>query len=302
MLHTILTLAYDAGSSTWNRPLPHAYAIRRTAGVEETHFVDEGAPYVFVRGKAEAIAFTPLWMTTLNDKDRKRADRQFKQRSKRFDGREYFVLGALRSDVPLRAGVRLGSAEVKKLREDREAYKVLERKWKQASRKKREEMGPLPEKPPEPDKYEEMTTKLVDEIGLWREKTVEPGEWVVVYWYGFIGLANKALIMPPDAIIEIENPRKAIDRERKPENVGSKLTVDPEKNRISLRFTVEEQPVDERKRQEPQREANSDLWALAEVLPNGWVGREPSDYSWIFDLSLPVAEGALARHKWNEDK
>lgn len=302
MLHTILTLSYDAGSSTWNRPLPHAYATRRTGGVEETHFVDGGSPYVFVRGKAAAIAFTPLWMTTLNDKDRKRVDRQFKTKSKRFDGREYFILGALRSDVPLRAGVRLSPAEAKKLRADREAFKILERKWKQLPRKKREAMGPLPEKPPEPDEFEKMTEKMEDEIGLWREKTLEPGEWVVVYWYGFIGLANKALLMPPDAIIAIENPRKALRRERKPENRATVVTADAEKNLVHLRFTVEEQPSDIKKRQEPQREAQSDLWALDEVLPNGWVGRKPSDYSWIFDLSLPVAEGALARHKWNEDK
>jgi hypothetical protein len=298
MLHSILRLSYDAGNAAWGSPLPHAYARKFIRGIEEVQFAKSGAPYIHAVKAAKAIAFAPLWMTDLTAAERTKSDGQWRNAGKMLSGRRYYLLGAFRSDVPLRVGRRLNPQAAAELLRDRKAYADAYRAWKQASKKKRENMK-LPPKPPEPDRYELATQKQQKQVGMWREDTLPPGEWLVVYWYGHIGLANKALIMPPDAIIVVDKPRKNITRKREPAQ-PPQLRFDFEKDRASFVFQIEEQTGSGKKRQEPPQEENSELWAISEVLPNGWYGRKPGKYTWKFNLELQFEKGGLAKHKWNQ--
>ena len=69
------------------------------------------------------------------------------------------------------------------------------------------------DEPPGVDDYEKATEPCSKDTGLWREADVGPGEWFVVYWNGFIGLANKSLNMPPDAILGLMEAFRADPRD-----------------------------------------------------------------------------------------
>jgi len=298
MLHSILRLSYDKGNADWYRPYPHAYAMPRMAGADETHIVAADAPYLHVQAKAAGIAFAPLWISDFNQTVRGKVAGEWSRGGRSLDGRSYTVLGAFRSDVALRVGRRMSNTEAEKLMKARKDYARALKAWKQASKKKRSLMK-LPPKPPEADLYEELTKKKRKEVGLWREETLPPGEWVLVYWYGFVGLANKARVMPPDGIVAFADKRKDVTRRQAPAG-RAVLRLDPAQDRIHLSFQVEEQPGDSRKRQAPPDEAHSDLWAISEVLPNGWYGRDPVKVCWEFDVTFKAVKGELGKHKWNQ--
>ncbi len=296
MSHSLFRLCYGRGNTTWLKN-PIGFAMPRASGIDVIHITPAKAPYVHAREKAMGIAFVPTWMTDLNQKVKDSVDKRWKRGGKNLDGSEFQILGALRSDVAIRAGVRMSAAEAVALKKQRKEYAEAVKRRKQASKKKKKEIK-LPPKPPEPDAFEIATRKKQAEIGLWREKTLPPGEWIVVYWYGYIGLANKAGIMPPEGIFMLD--KKSVKRVRKPENMATTVTADAEKDRVTIRFVVEEQPVNLKKRQSPPGEAKSELWAACRILPNGWIGRRRSDFSYDFRFDLPVAKGALGRHNWNK--
>jgi len=294
--HSLLRLCYDPGNTIWLRN-PIGYAMQRARGIDVVHITKADAPYVHVRQKALGVTFVPKWMTTLHHREKKKLERRWKTARRGFDDSEYRILGALRSDLPIRAGVKMTDKEYRELQKQRDAYDAAVKMRKQASKKKREEIE-LPPEPPEPDVYEKMTRKRKDAVGIWREKTVPPGEWFVVYWYGHIGLASKALVMPPDAILLVDE-REAFDRERKPEDMSTRVVPDAANDRVSIRFAVEEQSSNPKKREEPPGAARSTLWALCKTLDIGWIGRDKSTYSWIVKFDLPIAKGELAKHNWN---
>jgi hypothetical protein len=285
-------------------PLPHAYAMRYMGGVEEIHIEEAKPPYVHVKRKAAGIAFVPLWVTDLDTGLKKSSENRIKQG--RAQGRDFAILGILRSDLPLRGGVKLSKGDAEKLIKDRVDYKKIKEaydrqqksKKKRKKKKKGEEEEPivLPPKPPDPDRFELALAKN-EKLGLWRENTIPPGEWLVVYWYGFIGLANKTKLMPPDAIFMLD-ARKDIKRERRGIE-GAKLTIEPEKDLIRLLLTTEEQ-YDIKRHTGPPDQLNSEMWALCEVDPMGWRPRKRSKYVWRVKVDLPVEKGALAKHKWNQ--
>jgi len=300
VLHSLLRICYDPGRAMWNAHYPHEFALGRVAGVDSVHIVESKAPYLHVQKRATGIAFVPRYLTKMTDKEYKDIKRDWKRGGA--DPNRYFVLGVLRSDVPLRGGLRLTKQKEKELRESRELYDKRLREWKRLPKKKRQQI-PAPEKPDdyEPDHYEELTEgKNVERNGLWRGGEIAPGEWYVVFWNGFYALANKALTMPPDAIFEIEQPiNKKIDRDRRArqEDVAA-ATLRLEGNAIRLTFQVEEQPTDRKKRMEPPAVQDSPLWAVAEVMPRIWLGPRRPGYVWKFEATFPTAEGAL--DEWKE--
>jgi len=251
MSHSLLRLCYDRGNTIWLRN-PIGYAMRRARGIDVVHAAKADAPYIHVRERALGITFVPKWMTTL----------------RQVNDTGLHILGALRSDVPIRAGVRMSAAEYEALERRRAGYRAAQRRG-----------GPLPPKPPEPDAYERSTRPRREAVGVWREKTVPPGEWFVVSWNGYLGLAGKGLVMPPDAILAVESFRRV----RVPADMSTRVVPDAARDRVSIRFAVEEQA----------------LWALSATLEQGWPGRASSDHGWLVEFDLPVARGALREHDWN---
>jgi formylglycine-generating enzyme required for sulfatase activity len=274
MLHSILHLIYDSASGDWNL-YPHSFGMERMAGIDDVKPEDVGAPYIYFTKRAHGIAFAPLWATTLTA-----ADTRAKPERNR-----YSILGALRSDVPLKMGVRLTNAEAKKLIEDREIYKKKLEEWKKLSKEKQKNVQ-LPDPPPEPDAYEKATEKNQAIWGLFREQTVAPGEWYVVYWNGFLGLVNRTRTMPPDAIL-IMDPKQISRKSAQPAAAQLSLSRDA----IALHFSVWEQPTDKSKQITPPDEEHSDEWAICEAMPGYFIKGGPSarPYCWDVDVAFPVA-------------
>ena len=251
-------------------------------------------------------------MTKLNEPARKKITNQWRQkRPERYD---FYVLGVLRSDAALRAGVKLSDAEWAQLEADRaeferikEAIKRQGKKKKKKKKKKGEEPEEelvLPDKPPEPDAYEKATVPCAEKgTGVWREADVPPGEWFVVYWNGFIGLADKALNMPPVAILMLENPRKDFVRQpiknaKDPAAVPvSRMELDRGNNRVILQAAIEMQK-DPKKPSLPPGMDKSPLWAYCELLPTGWPARKPGREMWQARIVLPLKDGELDNHNW----
>jgi len=310
--HSILRLTYMSGRGFWNtKLLPHGFALPRMAGIDCTHVVESESPYLHIQERASGVAFAPVWMSTLTNNARKNIDKRW--RGKRPDKREYHVLGVLRSDAVLRAGVRLADADAAKLRADRAEFErikeAIKRQGKKKKKKKKkkdeepEEVLVLPPEPPQPDDFEKATEPCEKITGLWREGDVGPGEWFVVYWNGFIGLADKALLMPPEAILMLENSRKDFVREtiRNPKNLASvpvsRMELDRANNRVILQAAIEMQK-DPKKPDLPPGVALSPRWAICEVLPSGWPGRKPGKELWKAKIVLPIKEGELDKHDW----
>jgi hypothetical protein len=192
--------------------------------------------------------------------------------------------------------VRLAPNDAKKLFQDRADYeKALKEKKKYDQKKKKNDPPfPMPPEPPQPDRYEKDTIKNMDAgAGLWREGEIPPGEWLVVYWYDHIGLANKAHIV--DAILMFDDPKKEIERLRTPAAPAAVRPAADGKS-FTLEFTVDEQ-LDSKKPQAPPGEEHSNEWALCDVM-EGWLGRRPAKASWRFTITVPVKEGALKAHGW----
>jgi len=299
LLHSILRIAYDPGSATWNTFLPHSFAMPFMAGVDEIHVEAEDAPpHAIFTAKAEGIAFAPLWITDMRDSDRKKDESEWK--AGKADRSTYWALGVFRSDVPLRAGIRLTAQQERELRAEREQYERTLEAFKKLPRVKQQQIQ-LPDPPPAPDDFEKATEKNAAQCGLWREGVLPPGEWVVVYWHGYLGLTNKALTMPPDAIFVLD-PKKHVSR-RQGAPGPAELTLHPAEDRVHLKFTVNEQATERRKEKTPPREEKSSLWALLEVQPERWTGGKKGlrerPYIWEIEVDLPTAKEALAGHKWN---
>jgi len=280
MVHTIRRLTYDAAASDWMANLPHSFAMERMAGVDDITIVPSETPYIHATERAHAVAIAPLWASKFDDAA-KRADKP--ERNK------YFVLGAFRSDVPLKAGVLLTDDEARKLVEDRERYEKLVDAYKKLPKEKQKNVQ-LPAPPVPPDEYETLTAKNQEELGLFREKTVAPGEWLVVYWNGFIGLANRNLTMPPDAIV-IADPKKITRKSAQP--VPAQLTLDKAKGEVRFQFQVWEQPSDKAKQISPPGPEDSEDWAICEAVPAYFIkgGASARPNCWEFDVAFKVASG-----------
>jgi hypothetical protein len=249
----------------------------RMAGTDDVKLEDKGAPYIHAVDRARGTAFAPLWVTTLDDAAR---------RANKPERNKYFVLGAFRSDVPLRAGVRLSDGEMKKLVDERERYKKLVEAYK-SMKPDRQKNVTLPDPPAPPDEWEKLTEKNMAIWGLWREGTVAPGEWFVVYWNGFIGLANKTLTMPPDAIFAVPESKNIARKNVQPG--PTQLSVG--KDRIQLHFQVWEQPTEKSKQVALPEVRRSDEWALFEAWPSYFIKGGPSarPYCWEVDVAFKVA-------------
>ncbi|MCK6458489.1 MAG: formylglycine-generating enzyme family protein [Planctomycetes bacterium] len=279
MLHSIRRLTYDSAAADWSIYLPHSFAMDRMAGVDDFNAVESGPPYIHFTRRANAIAFAPLWVTTLDDA----AKRAKPARN------AYYVLGALRSAVPLKLGARLSDAEARMLAKEREDYDNLVAAWKKLAPAKQKNV-PLPPKPKDydADAYEKATEKNAAQCGLYREKTVEAGEWLVVYWNGFIGLVNRTLTMPPDAIVMVD--AKQVSRKNgQPGAAALSLGGDT----INIKFQVWEQPSDKSKQIQPPdtQGTNTQLWAMWEAVPSMFIKGGPSarPYCWDVEVAFPVA-------------
>jgi formylglycine-generating enzyme required for sulfatase activity len=258
LLHSILRLTYDRERGSWHRRvLPHSFALPRMAGLDSVWLEERGGELRVPLRRAMAIVFAPLWVCGMDHEYLEVTGRRWSEGEP--DPRSFVILGVLRSDLPLHAGVRGTPDDVRV------------------------------------DTYAILTESNRKTTGNWREGVVPPGEWLVVYWNGFLGLTDRELSMPPEAIL-------ALDREggaRLPFPVRIKgaaeaamLVPDWRRDRLHLRFRVEEQPVVGKPRVPPDQE-KSEHWALCEIHPNGWPGRVAALHCWEFRVTL-IAEG-LAR-------
>ena len=78
----------------------------------------------------------------------------------------------------------------------------------------------------------------------------------------------------------------------------SPMLLRPEKDEIELSFVFEE-VKNAKKPQKPPQAGQSDLWALCEVLPEGWPGRKMNNLGWRFRVVIPTAKDALKKAAWN---
>jgi len=305
--HSLLRLTYDRGRGQWSTPYPHAYNLNRMTGVDTLHVVESESPYTYVQDRAQAIAFAPLHLTALDASRRTEIDRLWKAKNPA-SKRAYEVLGVLRCDVPLIAGVRLTQQEAKELREKRAEYERIEKEIEKRNRspKKRkkedEEELVLPPKPPEVSAYEEATVANEANAGLWVERTIEPGEWIVVYWGGFIGLASRSQLMPPEAIILLANPRKDFDDRlltTKAPLRTLQISLQPEDDTFTLEGSLEVDPKIHNSPQPPDQQ-DSQLWALCDTLPQGWPGRPEAKHCWDIKVTFRTPEGALKAVNWTK--
>jgi len=295
LLHSIFRMAYNAKQATWNAPrYPHAYAMPLSAGMDTTKIHESPAPYVHARARAVGIGVAPLWFTDLDAPTKAKIERALPSGKPERDAP---ILGVLRTDLAFRAGVKLAPADVAALEKSRADYEEFLKKSKQKPKKGDPPLKEVP-KPPDPDEYEKLTAKHAASIGLWREATVPAGEWLLVYWNGFLGLANKTLVMPPDAVILLD--RQGLARDSSPSRPAT-LEVDADRNRITFTLWADEE-LDPRKPAKSPDVGSSDRWALCETVdPNwtGWPGRKPGKASWRLTFTLRYEDGALKAHEWN---
>jgi len=299
--HTIRHMAYDNRLSRW-QPKPHAYAMRRATGADVTHFVDSTAEegYCHIQERAIGIGMAPVWVAQIDKLTVNRMKKVWKAQKKPKPDAIY--LGAMRIDVPFKAGTRLKPTVWAKLQQDRKEYdkkrrEVEMRNEKKKKKKKGEALEELPPKPPAPDKYEEATVKQEEMAGVWRESELPAGEYHVVYWYGFLGLQGKAKSVPPVAILIPED----VERERRLGDAKGKTLLDPEKDRADLTFYVEEWDRARPQNAVPPQEDQSELWALSKTLEEGWPDRKVNKAGWRFRVVIPFVAGELKKHKWNTE-
>jgi formylglycine-generating enzyme required for sulfatase activity len=278
MLHTVRRLCYDAAAGVWGNYLPHGFAMERMAGTDNAKFVPSEAPYVHVRERVHGAGVVPLWVTTLDDA----AKRETKPQRNKYD-----VLGAFRSDFPLKAGVALTAAEMRARAEERELYEKRLKAYKSLAPAK-QKLVPMPDPPAPPDEYEKHTEKHKDELGLFVEKVVAPGEWFVVYWNGYVGLANKNLTMPPDAIL-LPEPKQVSRLSEQPQ--PSEVTLDRAKGEVRVRLQVWEQPSEKSKKVIPPGPDRSEEWALCEALPGFFIkgGATGRPNCWDIAVAFKIA-------------
>ena len=103
--------------------------------------------------------------------------------------------------------------------------------------------------------------------------------------------------MPPLAILIPEK----IEEVRKLDGGKGSTVLAAEKKAIQVSFAVEQWNRSKPQLDKPPAADQSDLWALCKTLPNGWPGRKMNKKGMRFTVLLPVAEGALEKHKWNTE-
>ncbi len=291
LMHSILRLAYNAGRGAWNDPLPHAYAMPRMAGIDLIHARGGGSPYDIFQAEATGVAMAPLWMSAeMTQSAQNQQETAWKQGKS--DGRSDILLGVLRSDLPLRGGVRLTSTEATELRAARETYKKAVDESKKRKPKKGEPPIVIPPEPPAPDAFEKATEKNAAGVGMWRERTIPAGEWTLVYWYGFLGLRNKGGML--EGILMMDD--KAVVRKVGPAAPATLAKHGKLKDALVLTFSVEEDN-DPKKPQLPPPGADSEHWALCESNHpqwSGWPGRKTGKAAWNFEVTLPFEKDTLS--------
>jgi len=293
-------MAFDPNLGRWNPP-PHGFAMNRMAGTDVTHFVPSDAKggYTYVQDRVKGVGFVPYWAAPYSSSVRGNFKKWWK--NPKFDKTEAVFLGVLRSDVPLRAGVKWKLSEWQQINAQRKAHEKWAKVLKTIKLKdKKAHIANEPPNPPAPDKYEAATVKQRAQSGVWHEAEIGAGEWNVIYWYGFIGLTGRAKSSPPQAILMFD-PFKDAQAERKI-SPGTKcgILLRPEKDEIELSIVFEE-VKSIKKPQVPPRAAQSDLWALCEVLESGWPGRKVNNLGWRFRVTLPTAKDALKKVVWNTE-
>ena len=103
--------------------------------------------------------------------------------------------------------------------------------------------------------------------------------------------------MPPAAILM----PKEIKEERRINGGKGSTRLLPGKDAIELSFVVEEWNRSKPKLIVPPKGNQSDLWALSEVLPEGWPGRKVNKKGWRFTVVIPTAKDALKKDDWNTE-
>ena len=326
LMHSIRRLAYNAKAANWRPPHPAAYALPRMVGADETFFRNTGSPYIHLQQRARSIAAAPLWFTEMNVASAKKAGKRWVSGHEKGVS-DHFIFGVLRMDVPFHAGVRLTAGEQQKLEADRKAWakhqealaeaeKNAKKKKKRPSRKKKKkkkkgeeeaeeekppEPEPPPEQPPEPDEFEKLTARHKENYGLWRKQLMPPGEYLLVYWKGFIGLANPARTMPPDAIF-MTDKKEGVMRERKGAGAAA-LEIDKDRETATFTIWAEEQPNPKKPQRSPDNIRDSELIALCETISpkwSGWPRRKPGTAAWRFKFTINTEEGSLAKHDWKQ--
>jgi len=308
--HAILrmTLSANQNRQQWSSNFsPPSFALRHMSGIEANHTRKARSPYIHFTDRAVAIAAAPLWISKLSEKAKSKHD-GYKDKRLAANVDERFALGILRIDVPFLAGKRLTPPETVKLEEERKAWE----EWKKAQKNKKKKRGkkkdePEEQAPPEPptlDEYENAVRKVRSTLGNWRKAEIEPGEYIIVYWHGFIGLANKTLTMPPSAILIPKQGRRRLDRGGKG-ITDTRLTLDINGAAINLTMTTEARPNKVRRDVPNQRQG--ELWPLCETLdPNlkwtGWPKRKANKTVWTFEVQIPVKKGALESFEWIDEK
>jgi hypothetical protein len=301
--HSMMRVLYEFGRGNWLR-FPTQYDMRRMAGVEQVHIAPTAPePYVFVRKQAKAIAFVPIFYTDFRDDILKNAD--YKNGKADMGRADDALLGILRTDVPLWGGVALSKQDAEKLRQERETYRKLHEEWAKLPKRKQENIEEPQPTAPEPDEWEKRTEKNEAKCRLFRGGEVPPGEYHVFYWHGFLALANKARLMPPVAIFEIDPKTDILKKHRrKPKHEApvSEFELDAARDAMRLHFFVEEKPKAGRVDLPPGIIGNEPSeWALAEVSPKYWRRKLKDGQMWEFQVTLPVAKGALAEGIWEKD-
>ncbi|MEE8106448.1 MAG: SUMF1/EgtB/PvdO family nonheme iron enzyme [Planctomycetota bacterium] len=308
--HTILrtTLTANANRQNWSTSFPApAFALQHMGGVEANHMRKARSPYIHFTDKAIAIAAAPLWISHMSERDKKQHD-GYKDKKLAQNSEQNFPLGILRIDVPFLAGKRLFQKDADKLDEQRKVWE----EWKKAQKNKKKKRGKKkkdepeekpPPKPPAMDKYEQAVLKVKSSLHNWREAEFEPGEFIIVYWHGFIGLTNKSLTMPPAAILIPKEGRKRLRGGKGIKN--TRLTLDINGEAINLEMTTEARP--KKVRREVPTHRQGELWPLCETLDPtlkwaGWPKRKPNKTVWTFEVRIPVKKGALESFEWIDEK
>lgn len=284
LLHSMLRLVYNPGQGRWSEPwVPPTFSQPRAAGVDTARFEESASPYIHARQKARGIGILPLWVTDLDEPAKRKTDNPGADLERATDFR---LLGVFRCDTPIYAGVRLSKQDAEELDKIRKAYEEWRRNPPKAEKGKKP--PPPPPEPPPEDAYERAAKGKMG--GIWREKLLPGGEWLIGYWRGHIALANKAFV--PEAFLPMG--ARTLERIRTAE--PAKVTLEPAKDLITLTFSVEEGK--EGKIGAPEV-ADSELWALCETLENGWPGRKAASDSWRATIDIRTGKDALKNFNGN---
>lgn len=280
--HSMMRFVYHSGRGLWEDDfLPPAFAFRRAAATDTAKFAESASPYIHAKERAIGVGVLPLWMTTLTKSDFEGA------------GEKRHVLGLLRSDLPIRAGVKLSDQEAAELEAMRKAFEAFKR-----NPPKKQKGKPDPVPPPEPPPVSEHEKLGAKFGGVWQERTLAPGEWYLACQHGVLCLLNKAKIVV--AILPHE-PKEAVRYERLPakSDASGAVEIDEAKDRMTLAFTVEENAGS--KLQTPPEQRDGDQWALCETpTVNGWKDRKQSANAWRIRLALDFEKDALKNKSWNK--